>query len=290
MIQSYQADRLMADSRFHDCLVSSAAELLAIHQEIPREVRYLSDLQKWLLSQATLALHFEHRLDPAQPQISPTNLLRFLAGTPIASRNTVLAFLTEIRHYGLVEQVACEDRRQRLFRARPQTEDLICRWYGTHLSALDCIDGAGRAGLLRANPDLILHAQTRMARLLLSSRGWCHPPESVGLLTRAESGSNVLHELAARAPWQLPAERVWIGPVTVNGIAARYRISQSHTARILARARVAGLIGWELSGNRGDCWVSSGFVTDYRHWQALKFAAISEAFVHAVRCATQPAG
>lgn len=282
MILSYGADRLLAESRFHDCLVFAAEELLATHQEIPKEVRYLSDLQKWLLSQATLALHFEHRLDPARPPISPTNLLRFLAGTPIASRNTVLAFLNEMRHYGLVEQIACADRRQRMFRARPYTEDLIRRWYGTHLEALDRIDTAGRAARLRDDPDLIVYAQTRMARLMLSSRGWCHPPASVGLFTRAESGSNVLHELAARAPWHLPAGRVWIGPVSASGVAARYRISQSHTARILAAARGAGLIGWEFPGNRGNCWVSSDFVIDYRSWQALKFSAVSEAFSQAV--------
>lgn len=282
MIHSYSADHLVVDGGFHDCLVFSAAELLATHQEIPREVRYLSDLQKWLLSQAMLALHFEHRLDPERPPISPTNLLRFLAGTPVASRNTALAFLTEMRHYGLVEQVACEDRRQRVFVARPQTEDLIRRWYGTHLDALDLIDGAGRGGLLRDNPALIFRAQTRMARLLLSSQGWCRPPETVGLFTRVESGSNVLHDLAARVPWQVSAARVWIGPVTANGIALRYRISQSHTARILTKARDAGLIGWELAGNRGDCWVSSDFVADYRYWQALKFSAISEAFAQAV--------
>ncbi len=282
MIPSYAADRLLREERFHDCLVFSAAELLATHQEIPKEVRYLSDLQKWLLSQATLALHFEHRLDPGRPPISPANLLRFLNGSTIASRNTALAFLNEMRHYGLVEQVASTDRRQRVFRARPYTEDLIRRWYGTHLEALDLIDGAGRAGLLRDDPDLIIYAQTRMTHLMLASGGWCDPPDSVGLFTRAESGSNVLHDLASRAAWQLPAEQVWIGPVTANGVALRYRISQSHTARLLAKARDVGLIGWEFAGNKGNCWISSDFVTDYRYWQALKFAAVSEAFAEAV--------
>lgn len=278
----YSVDRLLADSRFQDCLVFSAAELLATHREIPREVRYLSDLQKWLLSQATLALHFEHRLDPARPPISPSNLLRFLADTPIASRNTVLAFLAEMRQYGLVEPLANTDRRQRVFVARPHTEDLIRRWYCTHLEALDRMDGAGRAERLRAAPDLILLAQAHMARLLLSAQGWCRPPNAVGLFTRAEAGSNILHDIAARAPWHLPETRVWIGPVTSSGIAGRYLISQSHTARILARARDEGLIGWALAGNRGDCWVSPDLVLAYRRWQALKFSAISEAFQVAV--------
>jgi hypothetical protein len=279
---AYSIDRLLADSRFHDCLVFAAAELLATHREIPREVRYLADLQKWQLSQATLALHFEHRLDPARPPISPGNLLRFLVDTPIASRNTVLAFLAEMRHYGLVEPVASVDRRQRIFIARPHTEDLIRRWFRTHLEALDRMDGADRAERLRAAPDLILHAQARMARTLLSIQEWCRPPNAIDLFTRAEGGNSILHDIASRAPWQLPAERVWIGSVTSNGIAALYQISQSHTARVLARARDAGLIGWALAGNRGECWVSPVLVLEYRRWQALKFSAISQAFHEAV--------
>lgn len=278
----YSPGELLANCRFHDCLVFSAADLLATHQEIPRAVRYLSDLQKWLLSQATLALHFEHRLDASRPPISPTNLLRFLDGTFVASRNTVLAFLTEMRHYGLVEQVACEDRRQRVFRARPETEDLIRRWFGTHLEALDLIDGGGRAELLRQSPDLILEAQAAMTRQLLAAPGWCQPEASVALFTRAESGSNVLHDLVADVPWHLSGARVWIDPKTAKGIAQRYFISQSHTARILGKARDEGLLGWEFPGNRGRCWVSSDFVAAYRRWQALKFAAISQAFSKAI--------
>lgn len=290
MIPVYDTAALLADKRFHACLVFSADELLATHGEIPRAVRYLSDLQKWLLSQAMLALHFEHRLDAARPPISPTNLLRFLDGSPIASRNTALAFLNEIRHYGLVEAFFSNDRRQRLFRALPHTEGLIARWYLTHLRALDQIDGADRAGRFASQPDLIMRAQPKMARALLSSREWCDPPSTIGLFTWAESGSNILHDLASRVPWQLPAERVWIGSRSASAIAERYHISSSHAARILAQARNAGFVGWEAAGNRGDCWVSTTFVRDYRHWQALKFAAISVAFREALEVAPTPVG
>lgn len=285
LFKAYVPDELLAQPRFHECLTTSVESLLATHREIPREVRYLADLRKWLLSQATFVLHFEHKSDPTCPPISPSALLRLLSGTAIASRNTVIAsrntviaFLGELGYYRLIEPAAAGDRRRKAFVAPPHSEDLIRRWYGTHLHALDVMDGGARAAALDASPHLIDRAQPAMARLLLADAGWYDPPCSVGLFTRAESGSNVIHDLVSRAPWRWGGERVPVGPVSSNGISGRYLISQSHTARILARARDAGLIGWDRPGNRGDCWVSPQLVEDYRRWQALKFAAVSKSF------------
>ncbi|MFC7066381.1 hypothetical protein [Brucella rhizosphaerae] len=48
--QAFEASELCCSPRFGDCLTSAAKELLAITGRLPREVRYLSDMQKWLLS------------------------------------------------------------------------------------------------------------------------------------------------------------------------------------------------------------------------------------------------
>ncbi|KAB2693158.1 hypothetical protein F9K79_21705 [Ochrobactrum sp. Kaboul] len=267
---------LVRNERFHDCLQTTASELLAITAELPREVRYLSDMQKWLLSQATFAIHFEHQTDPRNPPISPTNLLNFLKGTPIASKNTTLAFLQETRHYNFIEPLPTRDRRQHLFRACTTTEELIRLWLTTHLIAIDRMDNGNRATLMLRHPDMLRYAQPIMTRDVLHNSDWCRPQPSIANFTHSESGNNILHDVASRAPWTFSGDRAWIGKVTSNGISTRYRMSQSNTARILARARDAGLIGWERPGNRGDCWISATLVQDYRQWQALKFAAISK--------------
>ncbi len=271
----------IANSRFHNCLTDTAAELLAITARLPREVRYMSDMQKWLLSHATLALHFEHLTSANRPPISPTSLLKFLHGTPVASRNTTVAFLQETLHYKLVEPIPAQDRRRRLFRARPETEELIRLWLTTHLVPLDGMDGGNRVELMRTYPDLLRYAQPLMTRELLHRSDWCRPVASIANFTHAESGDNVLHDIASRAPWVFSGDKVWIGKVTSNSISARYRMSQSNTARMLARARDSGLMGWERPGNRGDCWISAILVQDYRYWQALKFSAITKAMHHA---------
>lgn len=280
--QAFEASELCCSPRFGDCLTSAAKELLAITGRLPREVRYLSDMQKWLLSQATFAVHFEHVTNPENPPISPTNLLNFLKGTPIASKNTTLAFLQETRHYKLLESIPTSDRRQQLFRAKRETEALIHLWLTTHLAALDLMDEGNRAQLMQTKPDLLRYAQPLMTREVLHNSDWCRPVASIANFTRAESGNNILHDVASRAPWEFTGDRIWIGQVTSNGISNRYRMSQSNTARILARARDAGLMGWERPGNRGNCWLSASLVNDYRYWQALKFAAISKAMRSAV--------
>lgn len=273
---------LVGNPRFFDCLTKTAEELLTIHRKLPREVRYVADIQKWLLSQATLAVHFEHAINPENPPISPTNLINFLKGTQVASKNTALAFLQEMRHYKLVEAIASNDRRKHLFKATFQTEELIRLWLLTHLEALDKIDCGFRAELIRAHPELLQYIQPLMTRKLLQDRAWYAPPDSIANFTQAESGTSILHDIASRAPWELTNEIMWIGPVTSHGIAAQYVVSQSHTARILARARIAGLIGWELPRSRGNCWVSAQLVRDYRNWQALKFSAIASGMSEAV--------
>jgi hypothetical protein len=280
--RSFEPHELCKIPRFGDCLASTAKELLAITGRLPREARYLSDMQKWLLSQATFAVHFEHATNPENPPISPTNLLNFLKGTPIASKNTTLAFLQETRQYKLIEAVPTSDKRQQLYRAKPETEELIRFWVITHLTALDLVDDGNRVELMNTYPSLLSYVQPIMTREVLHNSDWCRPVASIANFTHAESGNNILHDVASRAPWEFSEDRIWVGNVTSNGISNRYRMSQSNTARILARARDAGLIGWERPANRGACWISATLVNDYRNWQSLKFSAISKAMQMAV--------
>ncbi|MEI5679973.1 MULTISPECIES: hypothetical protein [unclassified Mesorhizobium] len=74
---------------------------------------------------------------------------------------------------------------------------------------------------------------------------------------------------------------IWIGKVSPNVFAKRYGISRTHVARIFRQAREAGLLGWAKNSNRGDCWVSPELVRAYRSWQAVKLAALSQAFHYA---------
>lgn len=277
---AYDAASLVETGGFRAALSSSAQELLETHLALPREVHYVADLQRWLLSQVTMAMHFEHRLDPAASPVSPSSLVREVEKAGIASRNTVHAFLMEMRRYRFVVPLRRADMRQRAVEATDMSEQLIRRYFGIHLRALDIIDDGGRYALSCRHPDLLERAQPRFARLLLEQNDWHRPPPSIAKFVRSDSGSSILHDLITGAP-DLSATAnapIWIGNVSPIAFSRRYRISRTHAARLFGLARDDGLIGWAKSSNRGECWISADLVRAYRLWQAVKLAAVSRGF------------
>lgn len=275
---AYEADQLVALPHFRDGQALTATELLEAHRLLPKRVRYVADIQRFMLSHAAMALHLEHTLDPAKPGVTATNLLRFFENTPAASKNTVLAFLVEMRHYNFVEPLDEGDRRSRAFRATTDTEQLIRFYFETHARGLDCMDGGHRAPLLVAHPRLLHLAQPHFARLLLHSSRWRNPPETISGFTKSDSGSSVIHDLVARVPrGELGSEPIRIGNVSATEVAKRYLVSTTHAVRLFSRAKAQGLIGWQGNTNRGECWISPVLVQDYLSWQAEKFAAVSSA-------------
>lgn len=276
--RGYTASQLVALDHFRDGLGQAVVELLQTHRDLPKRVRYVADIQRFMLSHAAMALHFEHTLDHTQPGVTATNLLKFFEGTPAASKNTVLAFLIEMRHYNFVEPIEDGNRRSRSFCATPDTEALMRFYFDLHLRALDVMDGGNRVAISSANPNLLHHAHPRFARLILHSEGWRKPPETVSGFTKSDSGSSVIHDLASRAPRHVTgSEPIWIGQVSATEVAKRYVVSTTHTVRLFARAKAQGLIGWKGSTNRGECWISPELVRAYHLWQAEKFSAISQA-------------
>jgi len=277
---AYCADALIRMDDFQDGLALAARELLQTHASLPAEVHYVADLRRWLLSQATIAIHFEHLLNPDAPPISPSALQRMLDGTGIASRNTIGTFLSEMSRYGFIASIPSRDRRRREFRASEKSEALICRYFNIHLRSLDVIDNGRRHAISCQYPDLLPLAQSDFARRLCENRQWYHPAQSIAGFVRSDSGSSVLHDLVSRAPGthDLSGPPIWVGDLSPGDFSGKYRISRMHVSRLFGEARTAGLMGWAKSSNRGEGWISPVLVHDYRHWQALKLGAVSHAF------------
>lgn len=288
MSRSYAVETLIQMPGFRDSLASAAQDLLETHLALPREVHYVADLQRWMLSQMTIAMHFEHLHDPDSPPISPGNLVRAVGDTTIASRNTVHTFLMEMRKYRFVVPLERADRRQRAVRATEMSEHLIRRYFDIHLRALDMLDNGARHALSCRHPELLQYAQPRFTWMLVNRRDWHKPPQSIAKFVSSDSGSSVLHDLIRNVPplGDDESQPIWIGHVSPKALSGRYRISRTHAARLFAVAREAHLIGWANKSNRGDCWISPRLVRDYLYWQAIKLACVSKAFEDAceTRC------
>lgn len=275
--------RLVGDPLFAEALRQAALHMAAMHDAAPRIVRYTASLRKWLLTQAILALHFEHLTDPSRPELTTAKLIDFISASSIASKNTAAAHLAEMRNYRLLlDAEQGSNKRIRPLIVSDVAEGLIRQWFEGHLSSLDMLDHGTRMAQSQSQPVLMHHALPRATRRLIADRAWCNPPESIAAFVATESGSNILHDLMARLPsGVLPDQRIWVGPLKLGEITSRYIISRTHAQRVFARAGDLGLLGWESLGSRGPLWISRGLVDDYRHWQAVKFAALDEAFAWA---------
>ncbi|WP_066182645.1 hypothetical protein [Hoeflea olei] len=275
------AHRLVAcdGPAFVDVLREAAEKLLAMHDRAPRIVRYVASMQKWLITQTIIALHFEHKLAPARPPLTATSLVGFFAERPLYSRNTLIAHLAEMRAYGLVTERRNGDGRVRPLFLSGEAEALIGQWLAAHLSALDRLDGGDSASWLAADPQRTGMVQPLAARSLLSDPGWVHPPASVDLFVRTETGSNILHDLICRLPSGAASEDrpFCLGALHASEISRRHTLSRGHVQRVFSRARAEGLLVWSQSGNRGELFVSQALIRDYTAWQARKFLAIAAA-------------
>ncbi|HEV7306108.1 hypothetical protein [Ensifer sp.] len=272
--------RFVSDPLFAEALRQAAVHLVAMHEATPRIVRYTASLRKWLLTQAILTLHFERLTDSSRSELTAAKLVDFIVASNVASKNTAVAHLAEMRNYRLLVDAKQEgDRRSRPLVVADVAEDLIRQWFDGHLASLDTLDRGTRLAQSRSNPALMHHALPRATRRLIADPAWCDPPESIATIVWAESGSNILHDLVARLPKGVPTEeRIPVGPLKLSDITKRYIISRSHAQRVFARARDLGVLGWEGPGNRGPLWIARRLIDDYRHWQAVKFAALDEAF------------
>lgn len=277
------ADDILENPAFRLVLRETALTLLEMHEIDPRVVRYVSSIQKWLITQAITGLHFERKLDAAAPPLTASALIAFFDNQNLTSRNTIVAHLAEMRRYGLVVDLGGSDRRSRPLRLSDYGEEMIGRWSTSHLSALDRLDGGVRASAVIRNPQLLARVQALTVRSLVFDPRWSQPPLEVDIFVRTESGSNILHELISRIPLKSSHDGfVSLGNFRASAVSKRHTLSRGHLQRVFNRAKDLGLLAWSQSENRGDLRVSERLIRSYEAWQAIKFRAIDDAYANAV--------
>lgn len=267
------------DPRFLAVLRDAAEQLLAMHDTAPRVVRYVASMQKWLITQAIIALHFERKHDEARAPLTAGSLIEFFAQERRFSKNTLTAHLAEMRAYGLLVPQDSRDKRIKPLQLSPYAETLVGQWLESHLAALDRLDGGRRVSDLAEDPRRLACMHPLAVRALVFNPAWAEPPASVDLFVRTESGSNILHELICRLPMDTGRvdQPICLGPLHASEISTRHTLSRGHVQRIFSRARAEGLLLWSLPANQGDLSVSPSLLLDYARWQSVKFRAIAQA-------------
>ncbi|WP_412064738.1 hypothetical protein [Rhizobium sp. SYY.PMSO] len=242
----------------------------------------LASHQRWLMTQTAYALHLEY--DPAAPGsgLTVVALRDLIIRYRIASRNTVLSFIEELLTYRFLELAPGPARRPRRYVPTEISSEAMFGWYLANLAAIDLIDGGGRADALAASPRLMDLAQPRMARNCLATDVWRDPPECVGLFLWTEAGGLVVDHIMSKLDLGgAGRDRIDIGRFDARMLAAHFMISRTHLQRLLRKSAERGDIGWHDEARKTRMWVSRDFLDQYCRWQAVKLAAVDEAFAWA---------
>ncbi len=253
--------------------------LTTIHDTAPHMVRYMASIQRWLLTQSLFVLQFTR--DPANPLsgITAGRLQEIAIRYGAASRNTAAAHLAELIAYKMVKDVPNTlSKRTRPLTLAVEAQVAMLKWFEAHLASLDRLDGGNRLSILQARPELFELAHARAARALIANPAWNTPPAAVAAFVWTDSGSNVLHDLFSCIPAEIDGARIPIGPYTLLALAHRYRISLTSVRRLFQKAEELGALGWEGVTRSRKLWISRDLVQQHAAWQAVKYAAIAEAF------------
>ncbi|WP_457580021.1 hypothetical protein [Ensifer canadensis] len=177
-----RVEAILEREQFGEALRDVALRLVAMHDVAPRIVRYTANLQKWLLTQAILTLHFEHKTDASRPGLTAAKLIDFFVANNVASKNTAVAHLAEMRSYRLLLDAEWSgDKRLRPLIVADTAESLIRQWFDGHLKSLDRLDGGEAAPSVRRRT--VAHAfraaegdsaPVRGAGLVRPTRKRCH--------------------------------------------------------------------------------------------------------------------
>ena len=275
---SLSVDEIAKSPVFAETLRSFAAKMRLQFDESPRLARMLASHQRWLLSQSAFALHLEY--DPAKPGsgLTTTNLREIITTNNAASRNTVLNYLDQLLSYRFVRLAGDSNRRPRRYEATEVSHDAMFRWVLANLSVLDAIDGGRREEHLMQEPDLFRQLQPQIAHRAAYDERWVNPPQRVALFLWTEAGGLVMDELIRRATEIVPgAEGYDLGKLEARVLAEHFMISRTHLQRLLRRAVEIG--GLSVYGAQKNHYIlMEGFMREYCHWQAVKFALVDEAY------------
>lgn len=263
-----------------------ATGLRGVFGDNPRLGRVLASHQRWIMAQAAMALFLEYRPEDRNSGLTVGRLRDIVTATGAASRNTVLNFMEEMRHYRFVRDVPAPTSgrvRRRRVDVTELAEQAMRRWFEVNLSVLDGLDGGNRQATHLANPALFERAQPIMARACLSDPLWLDPPGHVGLFQWTEGGALAMDELVARAMQHPPCAdgNHPVGQVNIRSMADEYLMSHTHLQRLFRKAAEVGVIGWSGQRRKADLWVSAPFLADYARWQSVKLSHLDHAW-HAV--------
>lgn len=276
---SLTVEMLLRNSDLHEAIRDQSKALLEINAVSPKLAAVFGTQQRWLLAHLAMSIYFsEAARGTADPAIVMARFYEQVKNHNISSVNTADAFIKEMLVYGIAEQMATADKRNRPVRPASQTTAAVGQWMWIHLVTLDRLDGGHRQAAYEANPTLLHHLHPEITANFLISPEIRTPPQTFTLFTWLNNGGIVMDWLLAGIePADPSVERVATQVKSVPQMAETFRLSRTHLTRKLREAEAIGSIGWEGTRGRSVMWVSKEFRREYAESQSAKLAIIDAA-------------
>ncbi len=276
---SLSAKELAQDPEFFKEILSYTREIISTYDENQGVCSIFASHQRWLMALAGFALYCGG-IDGEPPGIHANRFANYIVDRGIASHNTALSFLQDMQTLGLLRYVPVgADRRARPMEPTEEAVKQLAKWLSIHLCMLDRLDGGKRNALFARRPELISVLQPAISVGIIQSDALRHPGETFDLFTWANSGGVIMDYLISRAGTIDPAtQQAIVGRIAFTDICRRFLISRTHAKRLMNRAVKMESVGWTGSSGRSQLWLSSGFIQEYRNYQAEKFAIIDAAW------------
>ncbi|EHS48952.1 hypothetical protein PDO_0708 [Rhizobium sp. PDO1-076] len=276
---SLTVELLLQNADLHEAIRDQSKALLEINAVAPKLAAVFGTQQRWLLAHLAMSIYFNEAARGApEPAIVMARFFEQVKSHSISSVNTADAFVKEMLVYGIAEQIATADKRNRPVRPAAQTVAAVGQWMWIHLATLDRLDGGHRQAAYKDDPTLINRLHPEITANFLVSPEIRTPPQTFTLFTWLNNGGIVMDWLLAGIePADASVERVATQVRSVPQMAETFRLSRTHLTRKLREAEAIGSIGWEGTRGRSVMWVSKEFRREYAESQSAKLAIIDAA-------------
>ena len=279
---SLSAKELAQDPNFFAEILIYTREILSTYNENQRICSVFASQQRWLMALAGFALYYGG-IDEEPPGLYANRFATYVVEHEIASHNTALSFMREMLAEGFLRYLPIgQDRRARPMEPTEEAIGQLGKWLAIHLSLLDRLDGGRRSALLAKRPELIGVLQPAISVAIIDSDEVRHPGDTFDLFTWVNSGGVIMDYLISRVGLVDSAtQRAVVGRIAFTDICRRFLISRTHAKRLMNRAVKMQSIGWTGSSGRSQLWLSSGFIQEYRNFQAEKFSIVDAVWKNA---------
>lgn len=243
-----------------------------------RFLRFVDTRQKWLLAHL-IARTCHDAADGMMGGAAANWICERAASLGVASRNTSLAFFSQLAAYGYLDKRDHSgDRRIKLMSLSAGMETALADWTRMLVEAATDSD----AGAL--DHEALMRIYLDMMAGLLDDPKWVRAPLDICLTQDMRGGWLVMSEILRHLPRGAAAEEAWIpaAGLSIPAMTLSFGLSRSTLYRLVRASVEAGIMVWAERQAVSTLMINRYHVRQYSRWIGLVLQAAAASHAGAV--------